>query len=93
MTAKERKKLDSYYRRKYGVDYSFYEAKWKAQGEVCALCYKEKLPGQRRFSLDHNHKTGRIRQILCLYCNKYRVGKLDSGWALRIYNYLKFNDS
>jgi hypothetical protein len=39
---------------------------------MCAICGTT-IPGrrQRRFSVDHNHITGRIRGLLCQQCNSY----------------------
>jgi DNA-binding helix-hairpin-helix protein with protein kinase domain len=34
------------------------------QGGVCAICQKKNKNG-RRLSVDHNHKTGQVRQLLC----------------------------
>ena len=58
------------------------EAIKKAQGNKCALCggdfneaklvgagRKKKLEPKLRATLDHNHKTGVIRGVLCNHCN------------------------
>lgn len=87
MTTKERKKLDRYYS-KYGIDYKTYETILSEQNGKCALCDRAPRPGGRRMALDHNHETGTARGILCFYCNKYRVGKLNWHWAFRIMMYL-----
>jgi len=81
-------KLDSYYLRKYGVPYSYYEKLWAEQNEKCALCKKPRKPGQKRFHLDHSHQNQKIRGILCYYCNRRRVGQLTYDWAFRIAEYL-----
>lgn len=40
-----------------------------AQNNVCAICYKSpKLT--RRLVVDHNHTTGKVRDLLCDSCNK-----------------------
>lgn len=51
-----------------------YEAMYAAQGGVCAVCDKperrrSKLGNLRRLAVDHCHKTGRIRSLLCADCN------------------------
>jgi len=38
-----------------------------AQEGLCALCF-ESLEG-RRACIDHDHKTGKVREILCSGCN------------------------
>jgi len=84
--AKEVKKLDKYYMNKYGITYAKYCEMAK---NGCWLCEKKPKKGQRRFAVDHNHKTGKTRGILCYYCNFRRVGKLDTEWAYKIWEYLR----
>lgn len=43
------------------------------QGGKCPIC--EKRPGDKRFPMDHDHKTGLIRGIPCLNCNLIFIGK------------------
>lgn len=88
MTIKERRKLDKYYS-KYGITYKQYELMSRMG---CDLCGKKPKEGQRRLAVDHNHKSGKTRGILCMYCNKYRVGRLDIYWAQKVYTYLVNTD-
>jgi hypothetical protein len=37
------------------------------QGGRCAICRRK--PGKRRLAVDHCHKTGQIRGLLCGRCN------------------------
>jgi len=37
----------------------------REQGGICAIC----LQTSGKWHLDHNHKTGKIRGILCHHCN------------------------
>lgn len=90
MTKKE-KARDSRLRKKYGITSDEYELMWKAQGECCYLCFNTPKQGQKKYAIDHDHATGRNRKILCYFCNKYRVGRLDLKWAYKIYNYLREN--
>lgn len=39
------------------------------QGGVCAICHRPPTDRKRRLHVDHDHKTGRIRGLLCLHCN------------------------
>lgn len=39
----------------------------KAQEGVCAICKRK--PSVRRLDVDHNHKTGKVRGLLCNQCN------------------------
>lgn len=53
----------------------------------CAVC--PSIPKKRRLAVDHNHKTGKIRGLLCYRCN-YSIGYLrdSSILARRIADYL-----
>jgi hypothetical protein len=39
------------------------------QKGLCAICHRPETGG-RLLSLDHNHKTNQVRQLLCRCCNK-----------------------
>lgn len=58
---------------RYGVTPEWLAATFEAQGGVCAAC---KLPETKTFrgrlrmlAIDHNHKTGDVRRLLCSACN------------------------
>lgn len=55
--------------RKYGITLSEYLTLLENQHGVCAVC-KRPPRGRRKFlAVDHNHKTGDIRGLLCITCN------------------------
>lgn len=62
---------------------------FKRQKGCCAICGKHQSSFKRRLCLDHNHKTLKLRGLLCFYCNKRLVGRLDYPTALKVVNYLK----
>jgi hypothetical protein len=39
------------------------------QGGKCAVCGKLNNEGRRRLAVDHDHKTGKVRGLLCGNCN------------------------
>jgi len=53
---------------KYGISLEDYNRVLAQQGGVCAICGSH--PGRRPLDVDHDHKTGRIRGLLCESCNK-----------------------
>lgn len=57
------------------------------QKGACAVCGK--LPGRIRLAVDHDHKTGRIRGLLCWPCN-HALGVLRDSqeMVLKLGNYL-----
>jgi len=54
-----------------------YEAKLRSQGGGCAICRRKPKPGARRFCLDHNHQTEKLRGLLCFICNGKILGRLE----------------
>lgn len=73
-------------RRKYGLTGDEYDRLLAAQGGLCAICRQpERLMGRgrvRRLAVDHDHRTGRVRGLLCASCNTI-LGHLrdDPAWA------------
>ena len=57
-------------------------------GDKCALCGKPRTAFKNRLSLDHNHRTNKIRGLLCFQCNKYRVGRNSLQSAYEVWQYL-----
>ena len=56
--------------RKYGVGLADYNAMLAAQGGKCAICYATEA--SQRYGVlhvDHCHKTGAVRGLLCRGCN------------------------
>lgn len=56
------------YKRTYGITTAQYEQMFKAQNGACAICDKLWVGG-RRLAIDHDHKTGKVRALLCFRCN------------------------
>ncbi len=58
-------------RRSYGITQEQYDEILTAQGGGCAICGTKTNPDKRAsvFAIDHCHKTGRIRGLLCSQCN------------------------
>jgi hypothetical protein len=68
--------------RDFGLDDAEYVALLQSQGGVCAICCRP--PQKIRLHIDHNHKTGVIRGLLCSWCNhRLLTGARDSVEVLR----------
>jgi hypothetical protein len=67
---KKRKAKDRNLRNRYGVTLEEFEAILEAQGNVCAVCEEP----DKVFCLDHNHKTRKVRGVICLNCNLRVIG-------------------
>jgi len=57
-------------KKKFGIDYLEYHKMLKSQGYRCEIC-RCKLESSRytKFAVDHCHKTGKVRGLLCTGCN------------------------
>ena len=56
----------------HGITSIQYRNMLKAQGKRCAICGSKKsiqYGKYKRFDVDHDHKTGKIRGLLCSFCN------------------------
>jgi hypothetical protein len=73
----------------YGIKFTLeqYDVMLAAQNGHCAICLS--IPGKRRFHVDHCHKTGKVRGLLCFNCN-VGIGKFkdDSELIFKVLRYL-----
>ena len=63
-------KRNNYIKCKYGITALEYEAKLVAQDYLCAICKVKLLSHGSGTHLDHCHKTGKLRAMLCTNCNR-----------------------
>lgn len=59
---------DALRKSKYGLEYGAYAQMLEEQKGVCAICASP--PGARSLHVDHDHKTGQVRALLCDNCNR-----------------------
>lgn len=72
----------------YGLTQETYSLLETKQGGACGICGLRRLRGRDKYlHIDHCHKTGRIRGLLCYVCNT-TLGKYEK-WRIQIENYLK----
>lgn len=81
------KKKNTALKTKFGITLDYYNELLNKQNGVCAICFKT---DKRSLAVDHCHKTGRIRGLLCGKCNK-ALGLLNDDLATieKIKDYLK----
>lgn len=60
---------EDHYLKKYGITVAEYEAMSIAQGGCCAVCGRKSGAGRKKLHVDHDHRNGRIRGLLCQPCN------------------------
>lgn len=53
----------------YGITEAEYDVMLNAQGGGCAICRKPCRSG-RQLAVDHDHRSGRVRALLCVVCNQ-----------------------
>lgn len=56
-------------KRRYNLTCEQYDAMFEAQGRACKCCGTTEPRSERPWHVDHCHKTGLVRGILCHHCN------------------------
>jgi len=69
-----------------GVTPAEYARMLAAQNGHCALC--PNTPKTRRLSVDHDHRTGAVRGLLCYRCNRALPAYLPADWFARAAEYV-----
>ena len=88
-TRKKRTNRDRELRVLYGITYDQYDALVRKQRGLCAVC---KQPPRNKYGLcvDHCHKKGHVRGLLCAGCNTaLGVLERDKKWMTAALKYLK----
>lgn len=59
--------------KKFGLSAEAYEQMVKDQNGACAVCEKPEIRTRggkiKKLAIDHDHKTGKVRALLCCDCN------------------------
>jgi DNA-directed RNA polymerase subunit RPC12/RpoP len=76
---KKRRAKNSRLVNRYGITLEIFEAILESQGNMCPVCEET----DKIFCVDHNHKTLKIRGIVCINCNLRVIGGArDQDWKL-----------
>ena len=81
-------------KRKYGLSLEQVKAILSAQKNRCEICKKDfsTMTKWNGVCIDHNHKTGVVRGILCRRCNLSLAYIEDNKFLERAQNYLRFKE-
>ena len=53
----------------YGITLDDYNKMFNEQGGKCAICQRHQNKLTRTLCVDHDHKTNKVRALLCVTCN------------------------
>jgi len=75
---------------KFGITDDEFNRLFVSQGNKCAICRCSEPPNKKSWSVDHDHISGKIRGILCSFCNT-GIGLLrdDDQICLSAHEYLR----
>lgn len=57
------------YKTTYGISIEEYDKIYEEQGGGCKICGRHQDTIKKRLHVDHDHKTGKVRGLLCNQCN------------------------
>ncbi len=66
---KERRR-DVLLKRNYGITLEQYNSMFEKQGGACFICKKPQSELKKTLAVDHCHRSGKVRSLLCAPCNK-----------------------
>lgn len=69
------------YKNKFGITLNDYNVMFKKQKGVCAICKQPETVKNYFLAVDHCHKTGKVRGLLCLRCNR-GIGLLKDDYEI-----------
>ena len=89
-----RHQRDLIYRSRFKITLEDYEVLWEKQEGKCKICKKEevvthwKSKERQILSIDHDHKTGKVRGLLCARCN-HAIGNMEDNKEF-LYNAISY---
>lgn len=74
---------------RHGLTIKQYDKILKSQNFRCGICGKHRKNEKRHFAVDHNHKTKKIRGLLCNFCNHKLLGRFKDD-KKKIEGFIKY---
>jgi hypothetical protein len=76
----------------YGIDAEKWNEMFLQQNGCCKICNRHQTEFKNKLSVDHCHKTGKVRGLLCNDCNRGLGAFKDNTELIKIaINYLNEN--
>lgn len=84
------RKLRNHLEKSYGITLEEFEVMVQEQNNKCYLCGEGPSDVYGRLVVDHDHKTGKVRKLLCRMCNIH-LSKVEAcpDYLRRVTEYLK----
>ena len=82
---RRRGRLSAQLKHRYGITMDDYDQMFEQQNGKCLICSREE-----KLVVDHSHKTGRVRGLLCNSCNK-SVGFIEKTGVNNILTHIYEN--
>lgn len=54
----------------YSITLNEYNDMFEKQNGCCKICFRHQSEFKKSLAVDHDHKTGKIRGLLCSHCNR-----------------------
>lgn len=70
---------------RYNLTLKQYKELFNIQNGCCAICNKHQSQLKHKLHVDHNHKTGIIRGLICKGCNSTLEGYIKFSKQFEIY--------
>lgn len=81
LTPAQAKTKDAYLQKNYNITLAFFNELRAFQFYKCAMCKRDEADFKTNLAVDHCHRTGLVRGLLCWLCNK-RLGKFSDDHDL-----------
>lgn len=88
ISGKKQPNPEGYHReRRYGLTQEAFLVMRDAQGGRCAICNRHPK-SNKAYHVDHCHKTGKVRGLLCAGCNRSLAALDNPDWLAAAQEYL-----